>query len=80
MVNAKLEFDPTLTVARLADVVNELEVELRAAEPQARTIFIEPDVFRAPEGELAYGCEVVAVLGGFVAEWRQEQPWFEGGS
>jgi cation diffusion facilitator family transporter len=49
MVNAKLEFDPTLTVARLAAVVNELEVELRTAEPKARTIFIEPDVFRAPE-------------------------------
>lgn len=49
MVNAKLEFDPTLTVARLSEVVNELEVELRAAEPKARTIFIEPDVFRESE-------------------------------
>jgi cation diffusion facilitator family transporter len=49
MVNAKLEFDPTLSVARLSAVVNELEVELRAAEPKARTIFIEPDVFRPPE-------------------------------
>jgi hypothetical protein len=25
-----------------------LKVELRTAEPKARTIFIEPDVFRAP--------------------------------
>jgi cation diffusion facilitator family transporter len=49
MLNAKLEFDPTLSVARLAAVVNELEVELRTVEPRARTIFIEPDVFRAPE-------------------------------
>jgi cation diffusion facilitator family transporter len=49
MVNTKLEFEPTLTVARLADVVNELEVEVRAAEPKARTIFIEPDVFRPAE-------------------------------
>jgi cation diffusion facilitator family transporter len=49
MLNAKLEFDPTLTVARLAAVVNELEVEIRTAEPKARTIFIEPDVFRAAE-------------------------------
>jgi cation diffusion facilitator family transporter len=48
MVNAKVEFDPTLTMIRLAEVVNELEVELRTAEPKARTIFIEPDVFRAP--------------------------------
>jgi cation diffusion facilitator family transporter len=50
MVNTKLEFDPTLSVARLAAVVNELEVELRSAEPRARTIFIEPDVYRASEG------------------------------
>ena len=49
MVNTKLEFDPTLTVARLSEVVNELEEQLRAAEPKARTIFIEPDVFRDPE-------------------------------
>jgi hypothetical protein len=35
-------------MARLAEVVNELEVELRSAEPKAGTIFIEPDVFRAP--------------------------------
>ena len=49
MVNAKLEFDPTLTVARLSEVVNELEVELRAAVPKAHTIFIEPDVFRPPD-------------------------------
>ena len=46
MVNTKLEFDPALSVARLSEVVNELEVELRSAEPKARTIFIEPDVFR----------------------------------
>jgi hypothetical protein len=31
--------------------VNEIEVELRAAEPRARTIFIEPDVFRVPVEE-----------------------------
>jgi cation diffusion facilitator family transporter len=53
MVNAKLEFDSTLSVTRLAQVVNELEVELRRAEPRARTIFIEPDVFRAPEEQPA---------------------------
>ena len=49
MVNTKLEFDPTLSVARLSAVVNELEIELRAAEPRARTIFIEPDVYRPPD-------------------------------
>ena len=54
MVNTKLEFEPTLTVARLSDVVNELEVEVRAAEPKAHTIFIEPDVFR-PEDQSSAG-------------------------
>jgi len=49
MVNAKVEFDPTLSVRRLSEVVNELEVELRKAEHRARTIFIEPDVYRASE-------------------------------
>jgi cation diffusion facilitator family transporter len=53
MLNAKLEFDPTLSVARLSAVVNELEVELRTAEPKARTIFIEPDVYRASEDSAA---------------------------
>jgi cation diffusion facilitator family transporter len=49
LINAKLEFEPTLSVARLADVVNELEVELRTSEPKVHTIFIEPDVYRPAE-------------------------------
>jgi cation diffusion facilitator family transporter len=49
MVNAKLEFDATLTAPRVSEVVNELEVQLRAAVPNVHTIFIEPDVFRAGE-------------------------------
>jgi divalent metal cation (Fe/Co/Zn/Cd) transporter len=48
IVNAKVEFDSTLTMVRLAEVVNELEHDLRDAEPKALTIFIEPDIFRAP--------------------------------
>ena len=52
-MNAKLEFGSTLTAPRVADVVNELEVELRAAVPEARTIFIEPDVFRPPDEHAA---------------------------
>ena len=50
MVNAKLEFAPTLTAPRISEVVNELEVSLRAAVPEARTIFIEPDVYRPGRG------------------------------
>ena len=52
MVNAKLEFEASLTAPRVSEVVNELEVELRAAVPEAHTIFIEPDVYR-PSGEIA---------------------------
>jgi cation diffusion facilitator family transporter len=50
MVNTKLEFDPTLLAPRVAEVVNELEVQLREAVPNAHTIFIEPDVYRSSEG------------------------------
>src|SRR3954470_5397572 len=53
MVNTKLEFAPTLTVARLSDVVNELEVELRACDSRVRTIFIEPDVYRPADDTTA---------------------------
>jgi cation diffusion facilitator family transporter len=51
MVNAKLEFDPALTMVRLVDVVNELEVQLRRSEPSAHTIFIEPDTYRPGDPE-----------------------------
>jgi len=46
MVNTKLEFDANLRAPRVAEVVNELEVQLRAAVPSVHTIFIEPDVLR----------------------------------
>jgi cation diffusion facilitator family transporter len=49
VVNAKLEFRSTLTAPRVSEVVNELEVTLRDAVPEARTIFIEPDVYRPPD-------------------------------
>jgi cation diffusion facilitator family transporter len=46
VVNAKLEFGATLTAPRVSAVVNELEASVRQAVPEARTIFIEPDVYR----------------------------------
>lgn len=49
VVNAKLEFRATLTAPRVSAVVNELEVSVREAVPEARTIFIEPDVYRPPD-------------------------------
>jgi cation diffusion facilitator family transporter len=49
LVAAKVEFDPGLTVARLATTIDDLEVEIRVAEPRATLIFVEPDVYRASE-------------------------------
>jgi divalent metal cation (Fe/Co/Zn/Cd) transporter len=48
MVATKIEFDPALTIAELAQTIDALEIEIRAAEPHATLIFVEPDVYRAP--------------------------------
>jgi cation diffusion facilitator family transporter len=47
VVAAKLEFPHDLDLRRLADVVDEVEVQIRSAVPAAKIIFIEPDVYRA---------------------------------
>jgi cation diffusion facilitator family transporter len=46
IVAAKVEFDHELTLERVADIVDEVEVRIRAAVPAATLIFIEPDVYR----------------------------------
>ena len=46
IVAAKVEFDHSLSVPDLAQNIDDLEVELRAVEPDATFIFIEPDVYR----------------------------------
>jgi cation diffusion facilitator family transporter len=48
VVAAKVEFDPRLTLAELATTIDALEVDIRAAEPAATLLFIEPDVYREP--------------------------------
>jgi divalent metal cation (Fe/Co/Zn/Cd) transporter len=48
VVAAKVEFDPSLTMADLATTIDALEVEIRAVESRATLIFIEPDVYREP--------------------------------
>lgn len=48
MINAKLEFESTMTAPRVSAVINELESQLRGAVPDVHTIFIEPDVFVPP--------------------------------
>jgi cation diffusion facilitator family transporter len=54
VVATKVEFDPDLTMADLAAKIDALEVDIRAVEPRATLIFIEPDVFRAP-GDVEVG-------------------------
>jgi len=46
LVAAKLDFEPTLTVAELVDAITGAEASLRAAVPIAATIYIEPDIRR----------------------------------
>ncbi len=46
LVTAKVEFDGSLTVRELADRLNDVEADIRAAVPIARQLFVEPDVLR----------------------------------
>ncbi len=46
LVGAKVSFRSGLTVAKLADAVNRVETSVRAAVPEARIMYIEPDVLR----------------------------------
>ena len=51
LVGAKLELDGHLGFAEVATAVNRIERSVRAACPEARMIYLEPDVARAqPEG------------------------------
>jgi cation diffusion facilitator family transporter len=47
LVGAKLELDPSLTFAEVADAINGAETRLREAVPIARVVYLEPDVARA---------------------------------
>lgn len=46
LVAAKVEFDDRLTMRDLADAIDRVEANVRAAVPEARRLFIEPDVHR----------------------------------
>jgi divalent metal cation (Fe/Co/Zn/Cd) transporter len=51
LVAAKLVFSPDLSVAQLADAIDSVEVDVRQEVPEARYMFLEPDVFRATTPE-----------------------------
>ena len=48
LVAAKVAFDPSLTTEQLGDAINALEASVRESVPQARPMYIEPDVYRDP--------------------------------
>ena len=51
LVAAKVEFDLDLSVTELAQTIDDVEAAIRAVEPRARLIFIEPDVYREHAAE-----------------------------
>jgi cation diffusion facilitator family transporter len=53
VVAAKVEFDHDLSFDHLADAINGVERAIRAAEPDARLVFIEPDVYREQRADQA---------------------------
>jgi divalent metal cation (Fe/Co/Zn/Cd) transporter len=48
LVAAKIEFAPSLSMELLADVVNEVEAAVRRVVPEARVMYLEPDIARTP--------------------------------
>ena len=46
LVAAKVELDPSFSFAQVAETIDRAEVEVRAAVPSARLIYLEPDVYR----------------------------------
>jgi len=49
LVAAKIEFLPELSIEQLAHVVDDVEAHVREEVPQARVMYLEPDVFRVAQ-------------------------------
>lgn len=47
LVGAKVAFDPNYTTRQLTDAINEVEARVRREVPEARPMYIEPDIQRA---------------------------------
>jgi cation diffusion facilitator family transporter len=47
LVGAKVELDPALSFAEVAEAIDEAERRVRASVPSARVIYLEPDLYRA---------------------------------
>jgi cation diffusion facilitator family transporter len=62
LVAAKIAVRPELTAAGVAEAINAAEARVRAAEPIARVIYLEPDIYSAAEA--AAGPDPDATPGG----------------
>jgi cation diffusion facilitator family transporter len=47
LVGAKVAFDPSLTVAELAQAIDRVEETIRSQVPYARPVYLEPDLLRS---------------------------------
>jgi len=62
MVAAKIDFGVQTRVADVATSIDSVEREIREAEPMARVIYIEPDVYRRPP-EAAPPTDTIVIVG-----------------
>ena len=53
LVGAKIDFGATPTGAELAEAIDAVEADIRAAVPAAKVIYLEPDIQRLTEDEAA---------------------------
>ena len=64
LVAADIECDPDLSTHDLADAIDDIEVEIRTAIPEATIVYIEPDEVHAPPGTPASGRRLRSSAGG----------------
>lgn len=48
LLAAKIAVEPTDSAARVAEVIDNAEVAIRAAEPHVTALYLEPDIYHAP--------------------------------
>lgn len=53
LVAAKIAVEPTESAARVAEVIDNAEVAIRAANPQVTALYLEPDIDRGTAGDAA---------------------------
>lgn len=53
LVGAKIEIDTTMSVTELAATIDAAEAQVRAAVPEARVMYVEPDIRRAAVPDVA---------------------------